>query len=86
LPDIDLEFASAVGWGREGEVPFSKVDMSKGYWLTLIPVREENPKTAFTTQGLGQFQKTFPFGLQSAVAAVFSRMARKLLSGTFGRS
>ena len=58
---------------------FSKLDLSKGYWL--IPIAEEDrEKTAFVTaQGLYQF-RVLPFGLVNA-PALFSRMTRKLLRG-----
>lgn len=66
----------------QGDLYFTKIDLSKGYWQ--IPMsKESKPKTSFVTwKGSYQFCK-MPFGLVNATAT-FNRMMRKLLFGMSG--
>ena len=59
----------------------STVDCASGFWQ--IPVREDRPKTAFSTD-YGHFEyKSMPFGLKGA-PATFQRLMSMVLSGIQG--
>lgn len=65
-----------------GNVFFSKLDMSKGYWqLKVAP--EDVPKTAFVTQ-FGKFESLrMPFGMVNS-GATLTRCLRGVLTGMDG--
>ena len=60
---------------------FSTIDCANGFWQ--IPVREDRPKNAFSTE-YGHFEyKAMPFGLKGAPAN-FQRLMSTVLSGIQG--